>query len=363
MPIASRSVVPLVPMLGYRASPRSFLVVGIALAYAGRSFAQSPAITDGTNAASARDRAADSSMGRDPAAAEALFRSGRQLLQEGRLEEAFAKFQESYRLDPTAGAVYNQGECRLRQGKTASAWALYKQAAALAYVQGKSDQYDLAVSRVDQLQTDLSYVTFHVAEPVPGLEVTRDGVLVGRAQYDVALPIDPGRYTIGLKAPGYESVEVAVVVGEKHDRQTINLPKLKERALGVSAAPLQTFRTTTRVVEVKASPWPWVIGAAGATSLLIGSVSGILAIRENHQMEQACPQHVNCSNDVIVAQGRRDLESNIAWVGIPVGLAAIGTTVAWTYVSQKIDNENKRHMGITVETAGRSLGLHIMGDL
>jgi len=84
---------------------------------------------------------------RDPAAAEALFRAGRQLLQEGKLEEAFAKFEESYRLDPTAGALLNMGECRFRAGKSASAWALYQQAATLADVQGKPDLYELASHR------------------------------------------------------------------------------------------------------------------------------------------------------------------------------------------------------------------------
>ena len=354
-----RSVVPLVSMLGIRASllssplassasPMTALLAAVlvaagALSSVSECFAQAaePAV------------APSSVKARDPAAAEALFRSGRQLLQEARLEEAYSKFEESYRLDPTAGALFNQGECRMKQGKTASAWALYQQAATLADVQGKPDLFELAGTRATQLQTDLSYLTFHVAKPVPGLEVLRDGVLVGRAQFDVSLPIDPGRHSISVRAPGYEGLELAVVVGEKHDRQTINIPTLKEKALPIP--PPQRRVVTPQAPASEPGPWPWVVGAAGATSLVVGSISGILAIRENHRMNDACPDRLNCSRDVLQAQGRRDLETNIAWIGIPVGLVALGGAATWMYYSQRADKPAQAgHKTFTIDTVATS---------
>ena len=243
-------------MIGFRIILRSLLAFGWVLGFVGSTFAQVANVGSGTVNA------------RDPAAAEVLFRAGRQLLIEARLEEAYAKFEESYRLDPTAGALFNLGECRWKQGKTASAWALYQQAATLADVQGKPDLMDLAGTRANQLQADLSYLTVHVAAAVPGLEVMRDGVLVGRAQFDVSVPVDPGRHSIALRAPGYEPLELAVVVGEKHDRQTINLPKLKEKPLASAPppqpAPVAARITETRFVETRPNPWPWVLGGVGA---------------------------------------------------------------------------------------------------
>lgn len=361
-----RPVVPLVSMLDIRtslqpsplalsASPTAalfaaVLVVVWVLASANECLAQTADSADTPSASKARD----------PAAAEALFRSGRQLLQEVRLEEAYAKFEESYRLDPTAGALFNQGECRMKQGKTASAWALYQQAATLADVQGKPDLFDLANTRVNQLQADLSYLTFHVGNPVPGLEVLRDGVLVGRAQFDVSLPIDPGRHSISAHAPGYESLELAVVVGEKHDRQTINIPTLKEKALVIP--PPQRRSVAPQAAQAEPNPWPWVIGAAGATSLLVGGVSGVLAIRENHRMSEACPERLNCSRDVWVAQGRRDLENNIAWVGIPVGLVALGSAATWMFYSHRADNpERAEHKTLAIDTNGRDFNVTLAG--
>ena len=341
-------------MSGIRAILRSLLALSWVLAFASATQAQL------TNAGSA----AASVGARDPAAAEALFRAGRQLLLEARLEEAYAKFEESYRLDPTAGALFNLGECRLKEGKTASAWALYQQAATLADVQGKPDLLELATARASALQADLSYLTFHVAEAVPGLEVLRDGVLVGRAQFDVSLPVDPGRHSISLRAPGYESLDLAVVVGEKHDRQTVNVPQLKERALVVALPPHQATLQAPQNLAMKSNPWPWVIGGVGTASLLVGTVSGILAVSENHRMAEACPQRLNCSNDVLVSQGRRDLEAKIAWVGIPVGVAALGGTVTWLLMSQPSDHQahpDRQSIALGTSTNGRDVSLFMGG--
>jgi hypothetical protein len=303
----------------------------------------------------------------DPAAAEVLFRAGRQLLQEGRLEEALAKFEESYRLDPTAGALFNQGECRYRQGKTASAWALYQQAATLADVQGKPDIYELALQRQRELESDLSYVTLHVAKPVPGLEVKRDGVLVGPAQFDVSIPVDPGRHIITAQAQGYESIQIAVVVQEKHDRQTVNVPALKEQPISqvasiapqpkptpLAASPSATLPRSEPSTKPAGSPLPWVLGGVGAASVVAGSVSGILALRENDYAKDHCPTRVNCSPNVLQAQGRRDTESAIAQVTIPVGILALGGAATWLLLTPRTTpSEDSHRVSFVTFTNGR----------
>ena len=281
--------------------------------------------------------AAPKGAARDPAAAEALFRAGRQLLQEGKLEEAFAKFEESYRLDPTAGALLNMGECRFRAGKSASAWALYQQAATLADVQGKPDLYELALHRQQELEPNLSYLTFHVSKAVPGLEVKRDGVLVGAAQFDVTLPVDPGRHFISAQAAGYESIQFAVVVQDKHDRQIINVPALKELRISQVASvapqpkpmPMPMPARNQSQAQSPTSPWPWVLGGVGAASLVVGTVSSILMINEYKYEKDNCPAKSNCNNNVQQSQGRRNTEMGLAEVTIPVGLVALGSAATW----------------------------------
>src|SRR5512141_381175 len=116
----------------------------------------------------------------DPAGAELLFREGRRLLDEGNVDAACEKLQESQALDPMSGTLLNLADCLTKQGKTATAWARFRNAAELATTQGKADQAAEATRRANELEADLSYLTIKVPQPVPGLEVKRGGVTVGR---------------------------------------------------------------------------------------------------------------------------------------------------------------------------------------
>src|SRR5687768_5789067 len=62
---------------------------------------------------------------RDPAAAEALYRAGRDAAKKGDWEKACAQFAESQRLDPAPGTLLNLADCEERRGLIASAWTHY----------------------------------------------------------------------------------------------------------------------------------------------------------------------------------------------------------------------------------------------
>jgi hypothetical protein len=327
-------------MFGCRALLGSLLASGCALGWSVTVFAQTAATFTTTappdNPAAPADTEAPANE-RDPAAAEVLFRSGRQLLRESKPDEALAKFEESYRLEPTAGALFNQGECRLTQGKTASAWALYQQAATLAKLQGKPDLFELANARTNLVAGDLSYISFHLAAPVPGLQVQRDGVLIGQAQFDVALPIDPGRHDISFRAPGYEPLKKFVIIGEKRDRKNIVIPRLREQPLPLPPPPAEVARPKPVPPSPTPRPnlGPWILAGAGAASLVIGTVAGLLAIQENSNMKEQCPDQASCPASIWVTQGRRDFENKLAWVTIPVGFAALGGAATWAVLSRQ----------------------------
>src|SRR5580692_4091789 len=74
------------------------------------------------------------------AIAESLFRDGKKLLERKRYDEACPKFAESARLDPSSGVELALGLCYEGQGKTASAWGAFVNAASLARRDGRKDR-------------------------------------------------------------------------------------------------------------------------------------------------------------------------------------------------------------------------------
>jgi serine/threonine-protein kinase len=83
----------------------------------------------------------------DKAAAEALFDQGVRLMKQNSFNDACPKLEESERIDPAVGTLLYLGECYERVGKTASAWATFREAASLANNMNQSDRARVAGSR------------------------------------------------------------------------------------------------------------------------------------------------------------------------------------------------------------------------
>ena len=79
--------------------------------------------------------AAQSSSG-DKAAADALFDEGKRLLAAGDTAQACAKFETSMKLFDQLGTRLNLADCYEKVGRTASAWAEFREAASLATKRG-----------------------------------------------------------------------------------------------------------------------------------------------------------------------------------------------------------------------------------
>src|SRR5258708_30389730 len=86
------------------------------------------------------------------ATATALFDDGRKLMAQHRYGDACPKLAESERLAPSGGTLINLAECYEHTGRTASAWAAWKDAAARANAAGKAAAEKSALARAVALE-------------------------------------------------------------------------------------------------------------------------------------------------------------------------------------------------------------------
>jgi len=159
----------------------------------------------------------------DPAA-EQLFRDGKQLLKDGRVDQACEKLAASQAIEAKSGTLLNLADCRERQGRFASAWELFLQARALANRENQGVRAGEAGKRAEAIAPRRAFLRIELAADaaVAGLVITRDGVAVPTTVWNTAVPIDPGRYDLVAKAPRYLAQTTTVeVVGEANVTATI----------------------------------------------------------------------------------------------------------------------------------------------
>jgi tetratricopeptide (TPR) repeat protein len=266
----------------------------------------------------------------DPAAAEALFREGRSLLESGQINAACEKLEASNALEPSAGTLLNLATCREKQGKTATAWAQFVSAERLAQSQNRPEQALEAKRRASELEPKLSTLTLQVREAVSGLEIRRAGQAVHSASFGTPVPVDPGPLLIEVSAEGYESARLEITIAAAAERRVLEIPKLRKAAElehtspGTSAAGA----AGTGVHADTSTALPWAIGIVGGATLVAGGVLGGLALSSNSKAIAACDKENNAA-ECSQTQERRDNQALASTVCVGVGLVGVGVAALW----------------------------------
>lgn len=158
--------------------------------------------------------------------AEGLFQEGKKLFDQGSVSAACQKFKASLDTDKTLGTLIALAACHEKEGKTASAWAGFTEAAALAKKEGKPEQEAFARGRIPALEKQLARMTLTAAK-VDGLEIKIDGVAVPLEGLGSALPVDPGERNVEASAPGRKSWSQKVNVAAATSSTTVAIPELE----------------------------------------------------------------------------------------------------------------------------------------
>ena len=172
----------------------------------------------------------------DPGAARSLFDEGRKLLAEGKYSAACPKLEESQKLDPGMGTLFNLADCWEHIGRTASAWARFREVAEAASRSGQHDREKIARARVAALDAKLSRLIVEVRASDQGLELKKDGVPFGAAQWGSALPTDAGIHVIEARAPSKQPWKTSIEVTANGKTVTVVVPPLENEHLSAAAA-------------------------------------------------------------------------------------------------------------------------------
>jgi hypothetical protein len=248
----------------------------------------------------------------DKAAAEALFDQGVRLMKQNSFEGACPKLEESERLDPAVGTLLYLGECYERVGKTASAWATFREAASLASNSNQADRARIASGRAQELEPRLSRLTVELAPDVAkidGVSVKRGSQRIEPSLYGTPLPVDPGEYLIEVTAPGYEKWTTPIKVEGGGASASVRVPGLIKAPESATPAPSAAPASAASGKPAPLRPLPapergistqqtlgLVVGGVGLIGVGLGSYFGIRAISQNSDAEQHCPKSPKCND-------------------------------------------------------------------
>jgi hypothetical protein len=321
----------------------------------------------------------------EKATAEAVFEEGMRLIKQGNFAEACPKFEMSQRVDPAVGTMLYLAECYEKTNRTASAWAMFREAGSLAETSGQTERMKTAQARAARLEPRLSWLTIEVAKDalVPGLQIRRNAVPVSTELSGTATPVDPGEVVVDASAPGRLPYSTKVRVAVKA-RVTVAIPALQASpdappvaavaplAAHEASAPPPAAAAVNRADEPPAeapeapppaeqrSIVPWVVGGAGIVALGVGTYFGFRALAKANDAKEGCPKSI--CNEQAGATAADDAHSaaKASNISFALGAAAVATGVVLYFA---LPTKHGTQVGLSPMFDQASLGLTVRGRL
>jgi hypothetical protein len=320
----------------------------------------------------------------EKATAEAVFEEGMRLIKQGNFTEACPKFELSQRVEPAVGTMLYLAECYEKTNRSASSWALFREAASLAETSGQVERMKTAQARAARLEPRLAWLTIDVAKEalVPGLQIRRNGVLVSPELSGTATPVDPGEVLVEATAPGHLPYSTKVKVPTK-GRVSVPVPALQAAP---DAAPVAAAPAVAQPESANSEPHPampqiaapppgasaapantdrpspvlWIVGGVGVVALGVGAVFGLQAISNANTAREVCPNGKCNEEKGATAADDARTQATISNVAFVLGGAAVATGVVLYFV---LPTKHGTQVGMVPMVDQSSFGLSLRGKL
>jgi hypothetical protein len=286
------------------------------------------------------------------AAAEVLFRDAKALADKEQYEQACPKFQESHRIDPKPGTILNLAVCHEKQGKVASAWLDYLEAASFAARAGQKDREAFAKEQAAKLDKTVPRLIVRVRETTPGIVVKLDAAVVSEGVWGSATPVNPGKHTIEATALGYKAWENTFKIDNTPGNVEVFVPKLELESAGPPVdkpkdpptgngskvvvppdPPVNTIpRDKPTASRFNAPLWIGVgLGAIGLAGMIFGTVNGVetLSLRDAGNVECGpSPDETFCTQKGLDLHAQAAAKASYSTAGFIVGGVGLGAGAA-----------------------------------
>jgi hypothetical protein len=167
---------------------------------------------------------------------------------------------------------------------------------------------DDAAKEVQDVSPHIGDVTITVKAagggPVAGAQVTMDGAAVSAAALGVKRPADPGSHVVHASAPGFKAADVTVTVtagGAVDAPLTLEVdpnaavagaagaaPAGAAPAAGATPAPAGPGQASASNGGGGHGVWPWVAFGVGGAGLIVGGITGAIAVGDHSSLSSAC---------------------------------------------------------------------------
>jgi hypothetical protein len=310
---------------------------------------------------------ATSASAQNVAAADALFKQGKEEMAKKNYKVACPSFRESYRLDPVPGALHALALCHLEAGEIASAVVRFDEylraveRLAPAQQTNHAERANAAREQRAALAAEVPELTLVLPPSAPpGTRVVQDSVELSAVSLGIALPIDPGEHVVTTQAPNGPEKEHRFTIqkGEKKRLDlTIAEPKpAQEEPPRATPEPIPPQNPPTEQGKAASGPGlgaqagadsiagplasgdagpnsyrlgAFVAGGIGAAALLTGIVTGALAAGSTSAIESGCrdiePGRARCTPEGLSAAESAQSLGLVSTIGFVIGGAGLAT--------------------------------------
>ncbi|MGA7122784.1 MAG: hypothetical protein WBY94_21975 [Polyangiaceae bacterium] len=276
----------------------------------------------------------------DSAAAQALFDQAKKAMAAHDYAEACPKLEESLRLQSALGTLLNLAQCYEFEGKLASAWSKYLEVSAKARAAGQAERARIGHDRAAALAPKLSNLAVDVppGNHPDGLEIRRDGTLVGAPEWGVLIPADAGLHTIVATAPGRQSWSRTLTLSDAAATARVTIPDLPPLPVEPAASPAPSPVAGPRPDEAPHSTREAGSGSAlrvaavgtgvaGVAGLGVGGAFGLLSMSNHDTARRQCPTPTCSTSAGSQSWTNAVNDGNISTLAFIVGGAAVALGV------------------------------------